>query len=74
MTRSLVLMAPLDRVSMRRVEKPLPLPQSRLIVVAHLTFLIAITLVWFGVGQARLLRQDPADLSRRVADKGRVTL
>jgi len=50
------------------------LPQSRLIVVAHLTFLIAITLVWFGVGQARLLRQDPADPSRRDADQRRVTL
>ena len=50
--RSLVLMAPLERVSMRRVEKPLPLLQSRLIVVAHLTILIGITLVCFGVGQA----------------------
>ena len=57
-TRSLVLMGPLERLSMSRFEGPLPLPQSLLIVAPHLTFLIAATLVCFAVCYACFMRQE----------------
>jgi ABC-2 type transport system permease protein len=57
-TRSLVLMGPLERLSMSRFEGPLPLVQSLLIVAPHLTFLIAVTLVCFGVCYACFMRQE----------------
>jgi ABC-2 type transport system permease protein len=57
-TRSLVLMGPLERLSMGRFEGPLPLPQSLLIVAPHLTFLLAVTLVCFAVCYACFMRQE----------------
>jgi ABC-type transport system involved in multi-copper enzyme maturation permease subunit len=57
-TRSLVLMGPLERLSMSRFEGPLPLPQSLLIVAPHLTVLVAVTLVCFAVCYACFMRQE----------------
>jgi ABC-2 type transport system permease protein len=57
-TRSLVLVGPLERLSMSRFEGPLPLLQSLLIVAPHLTFLIAGTLVCFAVCYACFMRQE----------------
>jgi ABC-2 type transport system permease protein len=57
-TRSLVLMGPLERLSMSRFEGPLPLPQSLLIVAPHLTVLIAVTLACFAVCYACFMRQE----------------
>lgn len=57
-TRSLVLVGPLERLSMSRFEGPLPLLQSVLIVAPHLTFLIAATLVCFAVCYACFMRQE----------------
>lgn len=50
--------APADTRSMNRFEGPLPLMQSLLIVAAHLTFLIGVTLVGFGVCHACFMRQE----------------
>src|SRR5574341_489599 len=48
-TRSLVLMGPLERLSLSRFQSPLPLGQSALLVAPHRVSLVALTLVCFGV-------------------------
>jgi ABC-2 type transport system permease protein len=57
-TRSLILVGPVERLSMGRFERPLPLLQSMLIVAPHLTFLVAVTLVCFAVCYACFMRQE----------------
>ncbi|MFQ5829956.1 MAG: ABC transporter permease [Candidatus Methylomirabilia bacterium] len=57
-TRSLVLMGPLERLSLSRFQNPLPLLQSALIVAPHLVSLVAITLVCFGICYASFMRQE----------------
>src|SRR3990172_1089669 len=57
-TRSLVLMGPLERLSLSRFQNPLPLGQSALIVAPHLIFLLAITFVCFGISYACFMRQE----------------
>jgi ABC-2 type transport system permease protein len=57
-TRSLILMGPLERLSLSRFEKPLPLAQSALVVAPHLICLVAGTLICFGVSYASFMRQE----------------
>lgn len=57
-TRSLVLMGPLERLSLSRFQNPLPLGESALVVAPHLILLVAVTLVCFGVGYAAFMRQE----------------
>lgn len=57
-TRSLVLLGPMERLSMSRFERPLPLGASALVVAPHLVLLVAITLLCFGVSYAAFLRQE----------------
>jgi ABC-2 type transport system permease protein len=57
-TRSLVLMGPLERLSLSRFQNPLPLGQSALVVAPHLILLVAITVVGFGVCYACFMRQE----------------
>jgi ABC-2 type transport system permease protein len=57
-TRSLVLMGPLERLSLGRFERPLPLGQSALVVAPHLISLLAATLVCFAVCYACFMRQE----------------
>ena len=57
-TRSLILMGPLERISLSRFESPLPLGQSALVVAPHLVLLVAITLVCFGLCYACFMRQE----------------
>jgi ABC-2 type transport system permease protein len=57
-TRSLVLMGPLERMSLSRFERPLPLGQSALVVAPHLILLVAMTLVCFGLCYACFMRQE----------------
>jgi ABC-2 type transport system permease protein len=57
-TRSLILMGPMERLSISRFQNPLPLIQSALIVAPHLVSLVAITAVCFGICYACFMRQE----------------
>lgn len=57
-TRSLILMGPLERISMSRFQNPLPLMQSLFIVTPHLISIVAITLLCFGVCYLIFMRQE----------------
>ena len=57
-TSSIVLMGPLERLSMSRFQNPLPLIQSLIIVLPHIISLVAITLLCFGVCYAIFMRQE----------------
>ena len=57
-TRSLVLMGPLERLSVSRFENPLPLDARALVVAPHLVLLVALTLLCFGVTYATFLRHE----------------
>lgn len=57
-TRSLVLMGPMEQLSISRFQSPLPLVQSALIVAPHLVSLVAITVVCFGICYACFMRQE----------------
>jgi ABC-2 type transport system permease protein len=57
-TRSLVLMGPMERLSISRFQSPLPLLQSTLIVAPYLVLLVALTVICFGVCYACFMRQE----------------
>jgi ABC-2 type transport system permease protein len=57
-TRSLILMGPMERLSLSRFQSPLPLLQSALIVMPHLVSLVAITIVCFAICYACFMRQE----------------
>ena len=57
-TRSLILMGPMERLSLSRFQSPLPLGQSALIVAPHLVSLVAITLVCFAICYGCFMRQE----------------
>jgi ABC-2 type transport system permease protein len=57
-TRSLVLMGPIERLSMSRFESPLPLSESVLVVAPLLVLLVAATFVCFGLCYACFMRQE----------------
>jgi ABC-2 type transport system permease protein len=57
-TQSLILMGPLERLSLSRFQSPLPLLQSIFIVTPHLISLIAITFLCFGICYFVFMRQE----------------
>jgi len=57
-TRSLILMGPMESLSISRFQNPLPLGQSALIVAPHLISLVAITIVCFAICYACFMRQE----------------
>ena len=57
-TSSLILMGPLERLSLSRFESPLPLLQSLFIVIPHLVSLVAISFLCFGVCYFAFMRQE----------------
>jgi ABC-2 type transport system permease protein len=57
-TRSLILMGPLERLSLSRFQSPLPLLQSIFIVTPHLVSLVAITFLCFGICYFIFMRQE----------------
>jgi ABC-2 type transport system permease protein len=58
-TRSnLVLVGPLERLSLERFQSPLPLDQSILVVWPYLTLLAALTLVCFGLSYVIFMHQE----------------
>jgi ABC-2 type transport system permease protein len=57
-TRALILMGPLERLSLSRFQNPLPLLQSLFIVTPHLISIVAVTLLCFGVCYIVFMRQE----------------
>jgi ABC-2 type transport system permease protein len=57
-TRSLVLMGPMERLSISRFQNPLPLSESLYIVLPQFISLIAITLVCFSISYLVFMRQE----------------
>ncbi|HWT82265.1 MAG TPA: ABC transporter permease [Candidatus Acidoferrum sp.] len=57
-TRSLILMGPMERLSLSRFQNPLPLLQSTLIVMPYLISLVAVTVVCFAICYACFMRQE----------------
>lgn len=57
-TRSLVLMGPMERISLSRFQSALPLNQSLLIVAPYLVALVALTAVCFCLCYLCFLRQE----------------
>jgi ABC-2 type transport system permease protein len=57
-TRGLILMGPMERLSISRFQNPLALLQSLYIVAPHLISLIAITFLCFGICYAIFMRQE----------------
>jgi len=57
-TRGLVLVGPLERLSLSRFQNPLPMLQSLIIVAPYLISIIAITFLCFGVCYLVFMRQE----------------
>ena len=57
-TRGLLLMGPLERLSLARFQNPLTLPQSIYIVLPHLISIVAITFLCFGICYLVFMRQE----------------
>jgi len=57
-TRSIILMGPLERISLSRFQNPLPLLQSIIIVIPHLVSIVAITFLTFGICYLVFMRQE----------------
>ncbi len=57
-TRGVVLMGPLERISLSRFQNPLDLSQSIIIVIPHLISIIAITFLTFGICYLIFMRQE----------------
>jgi ABC-2 type transport system permease protein len=57
-TKLVMLMGPLERLSLTRFQSPLPLLQSLMIVIPHLVSLVAITFLCFGICYYVFMRQE----------------
>ena len=57
-TRGLILMGPLERLSLSRFQNPLPLLQSLIIVAPYLISIVAMTFLCFGVCYLVFMRQE----------------
>jgi ABC-2 type transport system permease protein len=57
-TRSLILIGPLERLSLSRFQNPLPVGESALVAAPHLILIIALTFVCFAVCYAAFMRQE----------------
>lgn len=57
-TSSIVMMGPMEEVSMSRFQSPLALEQSILMVYPHMTALVAITLLCFGISYIVFMLQE----------------
>jgi ABC-2 type transport system permease protein len=57
-TKSLVLVGPMERISMSRFNSALPFGQSVLVVAPYLTTLLALTAICFGISYLVFMRQE----------------
>jgi ABC-2 type transport system permease protein len=56
--QNLVMVGPMEKISMDRFRNPLPLDQSILVVVPYLTLMVGLTVVCFGLSYVTFLRQE----------------
>jgi ABC-2 type transport system permease protein len=61
-TRSIVLVGPMERMSLTRFSGPLPLGQSIIVVFPYIIFLVAITVICFAVSYTVFMRQEVRSL------------
>ena len=57
-TKSLVLVGPMEKISMSRFNSALPFMQSVLVVAPYLTTLLALTAICFGISYLVFMRQE----------------
>jgi ABC-2 type transport system permease protein len=57
-TKSLVLVGPMEKISMSRFNNALPFAQSVLVVTPYLTTLLALTAICFGISYLVFMRQE----------------
>lgn len=57
-TRSLILMGPIERLSISRFDNPLPFGQSALVAAPDMTLLVTLTLICFGISYLCFMRQE----------------
>jgi ABC-2 type transport system permease protein len=57
-TQTLLLMGPLERLSLSRFQNPLPLLQSVYLVFPHIISLVAITMLFFAASYIAFMRQE----------------
>ena len=57
-TSALVLVGPMERLSLQRFQGPLPVGQSLAIVAPHMLSLFALTFLCFGVCYWAFMRQE----------------
>ena len=57
-TQSILMMGPMERLSISRFQNPLPLGQSISIVLPHIITLIAITMIFFALSYSVFMRQE----------------
>jgi ABC-2 type transport system permease protein len=57
-TQTLLLMGPMERLSLSRFQNPLPLLQSVYLVFPHIISLIAITMLFFAASYIAFMRQE----------------
>lgn len=57
-TKSFVLIGPMERISMSRFNRALPLAQSVLVVAPYLTTLLALTAICFGLSYLIFMKQE----------------
>lgn len=57
-TRSLVLLGPIERLSLSRFDNPLAFGQSALVAAPDLSLLVTITLICFGISYLCFMRQE----------------
>jgi ABC-2 type transport system permease protein len=57
-TKSIMLMGPMERLSLTRFQSPLPFFQSFFIVIWHMIAIVAITFLCFGICYYAFMRQE----------------
>ncbi len=57
-TQTILLMGPMERLSLSRFQSPLPLLQSVYLVLPHIVSLIAITMIFFAASYIVFMRQE----------------
>ena len=57
-TKSLILMGPMERLSISRFQNPLSLGQSIVVVYPHIVALVAVTLICFALSYTLFMTQE----------------
>ncbi len=61
-TKSILLVGPMEKISMSRFQNPLPVDQSLLVIAPYLTILWALTFICFGISYGIFMKQEVRSL------------